>query len=74
MDNLNKLIQDRIDELAKDSLSQHAAARPRPGQRIYIENHDCRSIFRGAPVAYEVQLDYTNSYPTSIKAKYGSWR
>ena len=70
MVNIDKITQDEIGKIARDSLNRNAAARPWPGQRLIIENHDCRSVARGAPVAYEVQLDYTNSYATAIKAKY----
>lgn len=66
MDNLDKLIQDRIDELHNRSDDLF------PGLTITISNFDCRSIKRGAPLAYKVQLDSTNRFPISIMPTYSS--
>lgn len=67
MDNLDKLIQDRIDDLHRNSRD------PFPGRVITIANHDCRSVWKGAPTAWQVQLDADNKYPVSITTLYGGW-
>lgn len=66
MDNLDKLIQDRIGELHNNNTDLF------PGLTITISNFDCRSIARGAPLAYKVQLDSTNTFPISIMPLYSS--